>query len=79
MWFMAGHMLRHREFCGSFPNEQNSNPTFPRSQLTGTHWNLFENHDCCTKDTVGGSLTVNNLLMAMYGGLVTQIAANEAQ
>lgn len=45
----------------------------------GTHWNLAETHDCCTKDTVRGSLTVNNLLMALNGGLVTQIAANEEQ
>lgn len=41
--------------------------------------NLTETHDCCTKDTIRGSLTVNNLLMALNGGFVTQIAANEAQ
>lgn len=45
----------------------------------GMHWNLIETHDCCMKDTVWGSLTVNNLLMAMNGGLVIQIAANEKQ
>lgn len=43
------------------------------------HWNRIETHDCYKKDTVGGSVTVVNLLMAMSGGLVTQIAANEAQ
>lgn len=43
------------------------------------HWNCIDTNNYCKKDTVGGSLKVINLLMAMYGGLVTQIAANEEQ
>lgn len=46
----------------------------PRNQRMGMHWNCIE-----MKDTVRGSLTVDNLLMAMYGGLVRLLAANEEQ
>lgn len=46
----------------------------PRNQQMGMQWKCIE-----TKDTVGGSLTVDNLLMAMYGELVWSLAANGEQ
>lgn len=69
--FMAGHVLRHRALW-LIPNRQNSSQTFSGIGEWECIEIVFE-----AKDTVRGSLTVDNLLMAMCGGLVQTLAANE--